>query len=215
MKKLSTLNTSISVTTSSEMTGIANIANGVLDPSNAKIIMHATNHMTPNQVTKHTASTLESLLNCVIREETNADFAFRNWRFPSGNIFEGDIDTQKKLHKEVVCEMKDLMVCVDEKTIQEWILEVMVCTTSQAKLTEADLALKCRVYAKKLAHIPADILKYACDEICKTSTFFPSLAEFIKYTEKPYDRRLKLVSGIINKILTYSDKNDHQAYLSA
>jgi len=71
------------------------------------------------------------------------------------------------------------------------------------------------VYANKLSHIPADILKAACDEVCRTSTFFPSLAEFIKYTDKSYIRRVQLVDNILSKIETYSDKNDHNNYLSA
>ena len=129
--------------------------------------------------------------------------------------FHRSIEEQKEQHKKTIGLMKKLMVCADQTTIENWIMEVLVCTTAQARLTEADLALKWRVYASKLSHIPADILKAACDEICRTSTFFPSLAEFIKYTDTSYHRRVQLVDGILSKVATYSDKNDHNKYLSA
>jgi hypothetical protein len=215
MKKLNTLNTSISAIKSEEMTGIMNIKNGVQDQRLADLVLAQQKELTPSRATTLTVSLLESMLNCVISESVTAEYDFKRWILPRGNIFSGSIEEQKEQHKKTIGLMKKLMVCADQTTIENWIMEVLVCTTAQARLTEADLALKCRVYASKLSHIPADILKAACDEICRTSTFFPSLAEFIKYTDTSYHRRVQLVDGILSKVATYSDKNDHNKYLSA
>lgn len=215
MKKLSTLNTSISVTKSEEMTGIMNIKNGVQDQRLADLVLTQQKEITPSKATTLTVSLLESMLNCKIDEEVTSEYDFKRWTLPRGNIFSGTIEEQKEQQKKTIGLMKKLMVCADQSTIENWIMEVLVCTTAQARLTESDLALKCRVYASKMAHIPADILKAACDQICMTSTFFPSLAEFIKYTSVSYDRRVKLVDAVLSKVATYSDKNDHKKYLSA
>ena len=215
MKKLNTLNTSISEIKSDEKTGIMNIRNGVQDQRLADLVLTQQKEITPSRATTLTVSLLESMLNCVISESVTAEYDFKRWVLPRGNIFSGTIEEQKEQHRKTIGLMKKLMVCADQSTIENWIMEVLVCTTAQARLTEADLALKCRVYANKLSHIPADILKAACDEVCRTSTFFPSLAEFIKYTDKSYIRRVQLVDNILSKIETYSDKNDHKNYLSA
>jgi hypothetical protein len=215
MKRLNTLNTSISEIKSDEKTGIMNIRNGVQDQRLADLVLTQQKEITPSRATTLTVSLLESMLNCVISESVTAEYDFKRWILPRGNIFSGTIEEQKEQHKKTINLMKKLMVCADQSTIENWIMEVLVCTTAQARLTEADLALKCRVYANKLSHIPADILKAACDEVCRTSTFFPSLAEFIKYTDKSYIRRVQLVDNILSKIETYSDKNDHNNYLSA
>jgi len=215
MKKLNTLNTSISEIKSDEKTGIMNIKNGVQDQRLADLVLTQQKEITPSRATTLTVSLLESMLNCVISESVTAEYDFKRWVLPRGNIFSGTIEEQKEQHRKTINLMKKLMVCADQSTIENWIMEVLVCTTAQARLTEADLALKCRVYANKLSHIPADILKAACDEVCRTSTFFPSLAEFIKYTDKSYIRRVQLVDNILSKIETYSDKNDHKNYLSA
>lgn len=215
MKKLNTLNTSISEIRSDEKTGIMSIKNGVQDQRLADLVLTQQKEITPSRATTLTVSLLESMLNCVISESVTAEYDFKRWVLPRGNIFSGTIEEQKEQHRKTIGLMKKLMVCADQSTIENWIMEVLVCTTAQARLTEADLALKCRVYANKLSHIPADILKAACDEVCRTSTFFPSLAEFIKYTDKSYIRRVQLVDNILSKIETYSDKNDHKNYLSA
>lgn len=215
MKKLSTLNTSISVTKSEEMTGIMSIKNGVQDQRLADLVLQQQKEITPSRATTLTVSLLESMLNCKINEDVTSGYDFAKWVLPKGNIFNGTLEEQKEQHRKTIGLMKKLMVCADQSTIENWIMEVLVCTTPQARLTEADLALKCRVYASKMAHIPADILKAACDEICMRSTFFPSLSEFIKYTDVSYDRRLALVKAILSKVETYSDKNDHNKYLSA
>jgi len=215
MKKLNTLNTSISEIKSDEKTGIMNIKNGVQDQRLADLVLTQQKEITPSRATTLTVSLLESMLNCVISESVTAEYDFKRWVLPRGNIFSGTIEEQKEQHRKTINLMKKLMVCADQSTIENWIMEVLVCTTAQARLTEADLALKCRVYANKLSHIPADILKAACDEVCRTSTFFPSLAEFIKYTDKSYIRRVQLVDNILSKIETYSDKKDHNNYLSA
>lgn len=213
MKKLSTLNTSISVTKSEEITGIMSIKNGVQNQRLVDAALTQHEGMTPSQVTTKTVSFLESILQCKIDEEVTSEYDFKRWTLPRGNIFSGTIDEQKEQHKKTLVFLRRLMACADQSTIQNWIMEVLVCTTAQARLTEADLALKCRVYASKMAHIPADILKAACDEICRTSTFFPSLAEFIKYTDASYNRRIQLVDAVLSKVATYSDKEDQKQYI--
>ena len=94
--------------------------------------------------------------------------------------------------------MQEAMTVADPKDIQDWIMEVMVCTAKQSALTERDMALKAKVYATKLGHIPADILRDACHKICLNSKFFPSLAEIYQYVEpKLYYRKslVELISG--------------------
>ena len=102
----------------------------------------------------------------------------------------------------IIALMQNAMTVANPKKIEEWIIEVMVCTTKQSALTEKDMALKARVYAGKLSHIPADILKYACNEICLKSKFFPSLAEIYEFVQPLLYYRKSLVESVSQQLIS-------------
>ena len=106
------------------------------------------------------------------------------------------------MESSIVAVMENGMTVADPKNIEKWIVEVMVCTTKQSALTEKDMALKARVYASKLSHIPADILKYACNQICLNSKFFPSLAEIYEFVQPLLYYRKSLVESVSQQLLS-------------
>ena len=111
-------------------------------------------------------------------------------------------DKYIEMESSIVALMSNGMTVADPKNIEKWIVEVMVCTTKQSALTEKDMALKARVYASKLSHIPADILKYACNQICLNSKFFPSLAEIYEFVQPLLYYRKSLVESVSQQLLS-------------
>ena len=186
---ISTYTTSIE-----KKTGITNIANGVTNNSVAELIIKRYSEK-PNPHTKLIRSSIESLLNCQINERVNNQYMF--FRFTMPNTFACD----HKIRQQVVAALKDCMAVADDDMIRKWILEVMVCTNKQSALKENDMALKAKVYASKLRHIPADILKNACDKLCYKESWFPALADIMKYVEPEYYYRKSLVELVSSKLI--------------
>ena len=190
---ISTYTTSIE-----KKTGITNIANGVTNNSVAELIIKRYADK-PNHHTKLIRSSIESLLNCQINERVNNQYMFFRWDMPCIS----DVADALVAREESVTQlMRYCMSVADPKDIEKWIVEVMVCTTKQSSLTEKDMALKARVYAGKLSHIPADILKYACDQICLKSKFFPSLAEIYEFVQPMLYYRKSLVESVSQQLLS-------------
>ena len=190
---ISTYTTSIE-----KKTGITNIANGVTNNSVAELIIKRYSDK-PNHHTKLIRSSIESLLNCQINERVNNSYTFFRWDMPCIS----DVADALVAREESVTQlMRYCMSVADPKDIEKWIVEVMVCTTKQSALTEKDMALKARVYAGKLSHIPADILKYACDQICLNSKFFPSLAEIYEFVQPMLYYRKSLVESVSQQLLS-------------
>ena len=190
---ISTYTTSIE-----KKTGITNIANGVTNNSVADLIIKRYADK-PNHHTKLIRSSIESLLNCQINERVNNQYMFFRWDMPCIS----DVADALVAREESVTQlMRYCMSVADPKDIEKWIVEVMVCTTKQSSLTEKDMALKARVYAGKLSHIPADILKYACDQICLKSKFFPSLAEIYEFVQPMLYYRKSLVESVSQQLLS-------------
>ena len=193
-EKQNTSNISILLTNTKDQTGIRSIVNGVTDKVKAKTLLEQGNS-NPNRVTKATVSIIESILQCKINEEVNNQYMF--FRFTMPNTFAFD----HKKRQQVVAALKDCMAVADDEMIRKWILEVMVCTNKQAALNEKDMALKAKVYASKLQHIPADILKNACDKLCYKESWFPTLADIMKYVEPEYYYRKSLVEIVTSKLI--------------
>ena len=193
-EKQNTSNISILLTNTKDQTGIRSIVNGVTDKVKAKTLLEQGNS-NPNRVTKATVSIIESILQCKINEEVNNQYMF--FRFTMPNTFAFD----HKKRQQVVAALKDCMAVADDEMIRKWILEVMVCTNKQAALNEKDMALKAKVYASKLQHIPADILKNACDKLCYKESWFPALADIMKYVEPEYFYRKSLVEIVTSKLI--------------
>ena len=193
-EKQNTSNISILLTNTKDQTGIRSIVNGVTDKVKAKTLLEQGNS-NPNRVTKATVSIIESILQCKINEEVNNQYMF--FRFTMPNTFAFD----HKKRQQVVAALKDCMAVADDEIIRKWILEVMVCTNKQAALNEKDMALKAKVYASKLQHIPADILKNACDKLCYKESWFPALADIMKYVEPEYYYRKSLVEIVTSKLI--------------
>ena len=193
-EKQNTSNISILLTNTKDQTGIRSIVNGVTDKVKAKTLLEQGNS-NPNRVTKATVSIIESILQCKINEEVNNQYMF--FRFTMPNTFAFD----HKKRQQVVAALKDCMAVADDEMIRKWILEVMVCTNKQAALNEKDMALKAKVYASKLQHIPADILKNACDKLCYKESWFPALADIMKYVEPEYYYRKSLVELVTSKLI--------------
>ena len=193
-EKQNTSNISILQTNTKGPIGIRSIVNGVTDKVKAKTLLEQGNS-NPNRVTKATVSIIESILQCKINEEVNNQYMF--FRFTMPNTFAFD----HKKRQQVVAALKDCMAVADDEMIRKWILEVMVCTNKQAALNEKDMALKAKVYASKLQHIPADILKNACDKLCYKESWFPALADIMKYVEPEYYYRKSLVEIVTSKLI--------------
>ena len=193
-EKLNTSNISILLTNTKEQIGIKSIVNGVTDKLKAKTLLEQ-GQSNPNRVTKATVSIIESILQCKINEEVNNQYMF--FRFTMPNTFACD----HKIRQQVVAALKDCMAVADDEMIRKWILEVMVCTNKQSALKENDMALKAKVYASKLRHIPADILKNACDKLCYKESWFPALADIMKYVEPEYYYRKSLVELVSSKLI--------------
>ena len=193
-EKPNTSNISILLTNTKDKTGIESIVNGVQDKLKQKTLLEQ-GQKNPNKVTKATVSIIEYILKCKINEEVNNQYMF--FRFTMPNTFNSD----HKIRQQVVAALKECMVVADEDTIRKWILEVMVCTNKQAALNEKDMALKAKVYASKLNHIPADILKNACEKLCYKESWFPALADIMKYVEPEYYYRKSLVELVTSKLI--------------
>ena len=193
-EKLNTSNISILLTNTKDKTGIKSIVNGVTDKVKAKTLLEQ-GSSNPNRVTKATVSIIESILQCKINEEVNNQYMF--FRFTMPNTFAMDHNKRQ----QVVAALKDCSAVADEQMIRKWILEVMVCTNKQSALKENDMALKAKVYASKLTHIPADILKNACDKLCYKESWFPALADIMKYVEPEYYYRKSLVELVSGKLI--------------
>ena len=190
---ISTYTTSIE-----KKTGITNIANGVTNNSVAELIIKRYADK-PNHHTKLIRSSIESLLNCQINERVNNSYTFFRWDMPCiSDVADGYVKSEESITQL----MKHGMTVADPKDIEKWIVEVMVCTTKQSALTEKDMALKARVYAGKLSHIPADILRYACEQICLKSKFFPSLAEIYEFVQPLLYYRKSLVESVSQQLIS-------------
>ena len=190
---ISTYTTSIE-----KKTGITNIANGVTNNSVAELIIKRYSDK-PNHHTKLIRSSIESLLNCQINERVNNQYMFFRWDMPCiSEVADGLVKSEESITQL----MKHGMTVADPKDIEKWIVEVMVCTTKQSALTEKDMALKARVYAGKLSHIPADILRYSCEQICLKSKFFPSLAEIYEFVQPLLYYRKSLVESVSQQLIS-------------
>ena len=193
ISNISTYTTSIE-----KKTGIMNIANGVTNNSVADLIIKKYADK-PNHHTKLIRSSIESLLNCQINERVNNQYMFFRWDMPCiSEVADGYVKSEESITQL----MKHSMTVADPKDIEKWIVEVMVCTTKQSALTEKDMALKARVYAGKLSHIPADILRYACEQICLKSKFFPSLAEIYEFVQPLLYYRKSLVESVSQQLIS-------------
>ena len=197
-EKLNTSNISTYTTSIEKKTGITNIANGVTNNSVAELIIKRYSDK-PNHHTKLIRSSIESLLNCQINERVNNQYMFFRWDMP---CISDIADRLVKSEESITQLMKHGMTVADPKDIEKWIVEVMVCTTKQSALTEKDMALKARVYAGKLSHIPADILRYACEQICLKSKFFPSLAEIYEFVQPLLYYRKSLVESVSQQLIS-------------
>ena len=197
-EKLNTSNISILQTNTAEEIGIKSIANGVKDNVIAKTLIEqgSTN---PNNVTKATVSILESIINSKITEKTNNQYMFFRWELASISDIANDLyDNRVKVIKA----LEECMTVADTKDVHQWLMEVMVCTAKQSHLTEKDLAFKARVYAKKFEHVPADIMKYACDKVIMNCKFFPTVAEINEYIEPMLHYRKSLVEAVSSKLIS-------------
>ena len=197
-EKLNTSNISTLRTNIEDPTGIRSIANGVTNNLVAKEIIQKYSEK-PNNHTKTIRSTIESLLNCQINERVNNQYMFFRWDMPCiSDVADGLVKSEESITQL----MKHGMTVADPKDIEKWIVEVMVCTTKQSALTEKDMALKARVYAGKLSHIPADILRYSCEQICLKSKFFPSLAEIYEFVQPLLYYRKSLVESVSQQLIS-------------
>ena len=197
-EKQNTSNISTLRTNIEDPTGIKSIANGVTNNLAAKEIIQKYSEK-PNNHTRTIRSTIESLLNCQINERVNNQYMFFRWDMPCiSDVADGLVKSEESITQL----MKHGMTVADPKDIEKWIVEVMVCTTKQSALTEKDMALKARVYAGKLSHIPADILRYACEQICLKSKFFPSLAEIYEFVQPLLYYRKSLVESVSQQLIS-------------
>jgi len=197
-ERSNTSNISILQTNTINKTGIQSIANGVRNNSIAKTLV-AQAGSDPNKVTKATVSILESIINSKITEKTNNQYMFFRWELASISDIANDLyDNRVKVIKA----LEECMTVADPKDIHQWLMEVMVCTAKQSHLTQKDLAFKARVYAKKFDHVPADIMKYACDKVIMNCKFFPTVAEINEYVEPMLHYRKSLVEAVSSKLIS-------------
>ena len=198
IEKLNTSNISILQTSTAEEIGIRSIANGVRNNLIAKTLVEQAS-TDPNKVTKATVSILESIMNCKITEQTDNQYMFARWLMPSIS----DCGNQLKANQPAVMKaLRECMTVADPKDIHQWLIEVMVCTAKQSHLTQKDLAFKAKVYAKKFEHVPADIMKYACEKVIMTCKFFPTVAEFNEFIEPMLRYRKSLVEAVSTKLIS-------------
>ena len=196
-EKSNTLNISILQTNTINKTGIQSIANGVRNNLIAKTLVEQAGS-DPNKVTKATVSILESIINSKITEKTNNQYMFFRWELASISDIANDLYDNRN---NIIKAMEECMTVADPKDIHEWLIEVMVCTAKQSHLTQKDLAFKARVYAKKFEHVPADIMKYACDKVIMNCKFFPTVAEINEYIEPMLHYRKSLVEAVSTKLI--------------
>ena len=198
IEKLNTSNISILQTNTPEEIGIKSIANGVRDNLVARTLIEQAG-TDPNKVTKSTVSILESIMNCKITEQTNNQYMFARWQMPTIS----ECAYQLKANSPAVQKaLRECMTVADPKDIHQWLIEVMVCTAKQSHLTQKDLAFKAKVYAKKFEHVPADIMKYACDKVIMNCKFFPTVAEFNEFIEPMLHYRKSLVEAVSSKLIS-------------
>ena len=198
IEKLNTSNISILQTNTAEEIGIKSIANGVKDNLIAKTLVEQAGS-DPNKVTKATVSILESIMNCKITEQTNSQYVFARWEMPTISYYANRLKDNKPA---VMKALRECMTVADPKDIHQWLIEVMVCTAKQSHLTQKDLAFKAKVYAKKFEHVPADIMKYACDKVIMNCKFFPTVAEFHEFIEPMLHYRKSFVEEISSKLIS-------------
>ena len=197
-EKLNTSNISILQTNTAEEIGIKSIANGVKDNVIAKTLIEqgSTN---PNNVTKATVSILESIMNLKINEKINSSYVFSRWELPPTIECINPIQANKPA---ILKALRECMTVADPRDIEQWLVEVMVCTAKQTHLTQKDLAFKAKIYAKKFENIPADIMKYACDKVIMNCKFFPSVAEINEFIQPMLYYRKSLVESVSAKLIT-------------
>ena len=197
-ERSNTSNISILQTRILKKTGIQSIANGVRNNSIAKTLVEQAGS-DPNKVTKATVSILESIINSKITEKTNNQYMFFRWELASISDIANELyDNRVKVIKA----LEECMTVADTKDVHQWLMEVMVCTAKQSHLTEKDLAFKARVYAKKFDHVPADIIKYACDKVIMNCKFFPTVAEINEYIQPMLHYRKSLVEAVSSKLIS-------------
>lgn len=197
-EKLNTSNISILQTNTIKKTGIRSIANGVRNNSIAKTLVEQAGS-DPNKVTNATVSFLESIINSKITERTNNQFMFFRWELETISQIGKALNDNRNI---VIKALEECMAVADPKDIHQWLIEVMVCTAKQSHITEKDLAFKARVYAKKFEHVPADIMKYACDKVIMNCKFFPTVAEINEYVEPMLHYRKSLVEAVSSKLIS-------------
>ena len=197
-EKSNTSNISILQTNTINKTGIQSIANGVRNNSIAKTLVTQAGS-DPNKVTKATVSILESIINSKITEKTNNQYMFFRWELASISDIANDLYDNRN---NIIKALEECMTVADPKDIHQWLIEVMVCTAKQSHLTQKDLAFKAKVYAKKFEHVPADIMKYACEKVIMNCKFFPTVAEFHEFIEPMLHYRKSLVEAVSSKLIS-------------
>ena len=85
---------------------------------------------------------------------------------------------------------------MDAVQCEKQIAMMLPLLTLPRDLDDKMLSLKSRTLAAELAKYPADIVMRSFEDVKKTSTFFPSFAEFYRHIEWRYLHRKYLMDAL-------------------
>ncbi len=97
---------------------------------------------------------------------------------------------------KAVRHVRQSLAGLPEHDIEKQIAMMIPLITLPKDMDDKMLSLKSRTLAAELAKYPADIVLRSFDDVKKTSTFFPSFAEFYKHIEWRYLPRKYLLDAL-------------------
>ena len=97
---------------------------------------------------------------------------------------------------KAVRHVRQSLAGLPEHDIEKQIAMIIPLITLPKDMDDKMLSLKSRTLAAELTKYPADIVLRSFDDVKKTSTFFPSFAEFYKHIEWRYLPRKYLLDAL-------------------
>lgn len=97
---------------------------------------------------------------------------------------------------KAVRHVRQSLAGLPEHDIEKQIAMMIPLITLPKDMDDKMLSLKSRTLAAELTKYPADIVMRSFDDVKKTSTFFPSFAEFYKHIEWRYLPRKYLLDAL-------------------
>lgn len=189
MKPLSSVTTTAvkatGLQTSTQPTGTGSVV--LSDGEQKKAVAHLLSHPDPQVVTRKVTDLVHTLIPS-LTPKYSSNFDLLGFRI-TGKV-------QAAALTKAIKAVSQSLQPMDTVQCEKQIAMMLPLLTLPRDLDDKMLSLKSRTLASELAKYPADIVMRSFEDVKKTSTFFPSFAEFYRHIEWRYLHRKYLMDAL-------------------